>query len=130
MKIYIKSNSGFGKGWSREDIELYNTIDWAAIDYEPYPVEDDTIYKPVYLYGLPGYKMPITMPVKMQKYIVPNPIFSPYYAPVDPDRIRSAIPREYEDVQIVGPMAEGRTHNGYKIMDRYETYELNDRLSR
>lgn len=132
MKRYIKSASGhaFGKEWTRNDIEVYNTVDWRARNYEDYPVDGDTIMAEIRIYGLPGYKMPITAPVRMQKFLRANPIFSPYYAPVNDDIVLKFIPDEYKDIPIVGPMSDGRTHNGNLIMDRYETQEIYDAMMR
>ena len=127
MKKYIKSSryTEFD-GWAQEDIDLWNQIDWKARNYEEYPVPSDSFVDSIVLYGI--NRGGIRIPATFQKYLRANPIYSPYYGPVDS---RSAL-KEYRDqgYRIVGPMYDGRRHDGkYDIHDRFETQELYDALS-
>lgn len=103
------------KSYKPEDLELWKSIDWKARDYEEYPIPEDNFVGKIYLYGN-GNK---TENVEFCKYLSSNPIYPPYYGPVD-KRVRG----------YVGPMYDGRTYNGYDIHDRYETQEVYDMLSR
>lgn len=126
MKRYIRSSiyKEFD-GWSQEDIDLWEQIDWKARNYEAYPVESDSFRGHIVLYGV--FDNPVYIPCKFQKYIRSNPIYAPYYGPVDPYfALQDYIDDGYK---IIDPMYDGRKHNGYQIHDRCETQELYDSLS-
>lgn len=119
--IYDYNNSLLDKGWIKvdksykpEDLELWKSIDWQARDYEEYPIPEDNFVGKIYLYGN-GNK---TENVEFCKYLRSNPIYPPYYGPVD------------EISGYAGPMYDGHKYNGYDIHDRYESWELYDMLSR
>lgn len=125
MKRYIRNSYSwkpkFEGTWSEEEKKLWESIDWEARDYEEYPVESDTIQGEVKFVGT-NYE---PVPAKFIKYIEPNPIFGPYYAPVEEGKIKQILDHD----KILGPM-RGATHNGYPVMNRYETAEVYDMMSR
>lgn len=137
MKRYIRSSYGdytqyAPNAWKPEDIELHQSIDWKSRNYEEYPVDGEIIHAPCYVYGLA--ETTIRVPnCEFQLMIRPNPIFPPYYAPVDPEQVmREACRRvdiDYRDAQIVGPFGDGTKHGKYGVHDRFETQELYDVLS-
>ena len=133
MKRYIKSayEPTFKGTWSEEDIELWKSIDWKARNYEEYPVEGTETASTVYIYGLGEYGIGhdyVTMSGNMIKYLRPNSIFPPYYAP-DP-AFAARIDAKYGKYGIVGPMYDGRSFDGYSVHNRYETQEVYDALTR
>ena len=109
--------------WSDEEKELWGSIDWKQRNYEDYIIDDDIIRGEVRFYGIRG---PNTMEVDMVKHIRSNPIYPPYYEARETPMLQSIIDRN----NLVGPMYDGDTFNGYDIHNRYETYELYDMLSR
>lgn len=123
MKKYIKSSSTWQDfdNWLQEDVDLWHTVDWKARNYEPFPVEGDTFEGTAVIYGLPGGEK--TIPVTFQKYLRSNPIFCPYYAPINTDEIV----RKYH---VVRPCYDGNEEDEYPIMDRFDTPDLYDMLSR
>lgn len=127
MKRYIKSSytwePKFEGTWSEEEIALWRSIDWKARNWEEYVVKDDTFKGTVVIYGMEGGAKYID--TTFVKYIRPNPIFPPYYGPIDEDIANKEFPGNH----IVGPMYDGRKKSNYMIMDRYETQRLYDMLS-
>ena len=109
------------EGWTEEDIELHKSIDWTGRNYEKYPVEEDSFMHNAVLYGVHGG--PIRKEVKFIKYIRSNPIYPPYYGPVDRK------PFDGVTVGYVGPMYDGHKHKTYDVHDRFETQETYDMLS-
>lgn len=101
--------------WEPEDIELHKSIDWKARNYEDYPVEDDSFEGEVVAYRGNGEEK---AQAKFIKYLRANPIFTPYYAPVD---------RPFDNV--LSSMFDGRMHGKYMVMDRFESQDVYDRLS-
>lgn len=128
MKRYIKSSQytdyNPADGWTEEDIELHKSIDWAARNFEDYPVDNDSYMGNVYLYTVDGRG--ITKNVEMVKYLRSNPIYPPYYAP----RNKRPFEEGFYCKSYVGPSYDGVTHKGYQVYDRFEDYELYDYLSR
>lgn len=104
------------KDWLPEDVDLYKNIDWRARGYKSYPVPGTEYIGRCYLYGEKGKK---GVDEPFVKYINSNPIFPPYYAPVD-----NTSGKEYTSA-----MYDGREKDGYKIHDRRETWELYRLLS-
>lgn len=103
------------QGWTEDDIELHKSIDWEARNYKEYDA-GDPIKGTIYIYREDGTQQ---IPnATFHKFIRPNPIYSPYYAPV-----------EQPGMDVVGPMYDGRTHNGYDIHDRYESQAIYDMMS-
>lgn len=127
MKRYIKTSleEYFARneykpedGWTEEDIELHKSIDWEGRNYREYPVPEDSFTGEAVLYSMnakPQYKE-----VKFIKYIRPNAIYPPYYAPEDAGNV-------FEKGSY--PMYDGRKHGSYDVHDRYETQEVYDLLS-
>ena len=101
-------------GWSDDDIELHKSINWKDRNYEDYDAGDSYIG----VATLYGDGEPQESKVEFHKFIRSNPIFPPYYAPINK-------PFEHG----VGPMFDGNTHGRYDVHDRYETQELYDTLS-
>lgn len=116
--------------WLQEDIELHQSIDWAARNYEEYPVEGETYRGTCHVYGLDG---DIMVPAEFQLMLRSNPIYPPYYAPVDPYKVMSDACRkagvDEDSVGIVGPMFDGTKRGMYDVHNRFETQELYDVLS-
>lgn len=126
MKRYIRSSryTEFND-WAQEDIDLWHQIDWRSRNYEEYPVKDDSFKSYLILYGI-GTNA-IYVPCMFQKYLRSNPIYPPYYGPVDADSVLQDYRKK--GYQIVGPMYDGRSHGKYHVHDRFETQELYDALS-
>ena len=103
------------EGWTEEDIELHKSIDWKGRNFERYEVAEDEFKGKVYCYGANEND---DKEYTFHKFLRPNPIYPPYYKAVD-----------FDDSGFVGPMYDGRKHGTYGIHDRYETQEVNDRLS-
>lgn len=116
--------------WSDNDIEIYNSIDWKSRNYMPYEVSDDTFKGHLNMYGIDGDI--VRIPVTFVKQISANTIYPPSYRVKDFDQISD----KYSDMgyMIVSPMFDGTYHNidgvDYKVMDRCETQDMYDRLSR
>lgn len=110
------------KEWSDEDVELHKSIDWKARNYEDYDT-GESITKTIYLYGVPGYG-DITKEVEMHKFLRANPIYSPYYRPIEDKPFDDM--DETEGISYVGPMYDGNKEGIYDIHDRYETQKLYD----
>ena len=104
--------------WEQEDIDLYNKIDWTKTKHGEYDTGDSFIGTAV-LYGADE---PIEKEVEFHKFIRSNPIYPPYYRPVD-DKPFDV------NASYVGAMADGRKHGKYDVHDRFETQELYDMLS-
>lgn len=103
--------------WEPEDIELHKNTDWAGRNYRELPVPEDNFEHEVVAYGLPGGTQ--RKKVKFIKYIRPNEIFPPYYAP-EVDAFDGT----------VGVMYDGAGKRGkYDIHHRYETQDVYDALS-
>ena len=118
-KIYVPKFEGH---WSEDDKILWDSIDWKARDYKEYPVEDDTIEGKITIYGEGA---PIQLPATFHKVIHANPIYDPDYVPAQSEAKRKEMLHKY-----AGPMYDGHTYKGYRIHDRYDTYEMYDRMSR
>lgn len=102
-------------GWDPEDIELHKSIDWGARNYKEYDT-GKSIEAAAFAYGGPEKQRKF---VEFHKFLRPNPIYSPYYRPVE---------KPFEGV--VGPMYDGnKAPDGYDIHNRYETQELYNILS-
>lgn len=112
-------------GWKQEDIDLWNSIDWKARNYEDYPVEGNKFTDEAIVYGVGQYGELVTM--EFQKYIRPNPIFPPYYRPTDKDI--NALKREFPGYSIIGPMYDGNDYDGYGVHNRFETQEVYNALT-
>ena len=103
--------------WEDEDIEFWHTIDWTKDKDGEFAKEDDKIVGEVVKYGeVPGGEKKT---VEMVKFFRQNPIYPPYYGAVDEPF-----------TNCVGPMFDGHKKGKVDIHDRYETWELYDRLSR
>lgn len=136
MKRYIRA--GYGdyteynpNDWEPEEIELHKSIDWKSRNYKEYPVDGETRRWTCYVYGLDDE--PVGVAATFQLMIRPNSIFPPYYAPVDPEKVKADACRKVgidrRDVQIVGPMSDGLKWGKYGIHNRFETQELYNILS-
>lgn len=121
MKRYIKCENNMSD-WEPQDIELYNSIDWKARNYEEYMVPEPEFKMYASLYTVDDGQHMIYVP--FYKFIRPNgDVYPPYYAP-------KSNPFDYPKFQgeggVVGPMFDGVYHHNYQVHDRYETYELYD----
>ena len=105
------------QSWSDEDIALHKSIDWAARNYDEYPVEDDYIMSKAYLYGTDGNK--VVDNVKFVKKLRANPIYPPYYGTEDFQPFKG----------YTNGMYDGHKHGIYYIMDRFEDWETNRMMS-
>ena len=103
-------------GWTDEDIETHKNTDWAARDYKELPIPDDNFIGIAIAYTDNGVRK---VKCKFIKFIRPNPIYPPYYAPEK---------KPFADV--VGPMYDGNKYKTYDIHDRYESQDVYDYLSR
>lgn len=109
--------------WTEYDKELWKNVNWEERNFEDYPIEGDTFRSNIYIYGLGDV---VTKEVEFQKYLRANPIYPPYYRPAYTSEMIDFM----ADNELCYPMYDGRMEGGYKIHDRFETFELNDRLSR
>ena len=123
MKKYIKS-SLWGRsiefnpedGWTEEDIEFYNNIDWSkANSAGEYQDKSNVFIGEAVLYSTD--RDPQYAKVEFVKTYRRNPVFPPYYRP-----IAKPFP------EGLGPMYDGLKYNGYDIHDRYETQKVYDML--
>ena len=105
------------EGWTEEDIELHKSIDWKARNYEDYEVAEDSFKGKIHCVGA---NEDDENEYTFHKFIRPNALFAPYYKAVDFDNGSKG---------LLSPMYDGRKHNGYLVMDRYETQEVYDMLS-
>ena len=104
------------KGWTEEDIAKHKEIDWKERDYKDFDAGDE-FKGDVYIYKY-NAEPEIKKNVTFHKFLSANPIYPPYYRPVD-----------FEPADLVGPMYDGRKHDNYDIHDRYEDQEAYDLLS-
>jgi len=139
MKRYIRSsytydpwkNADLSK-WSDEDVDFWNRIQWADRDYNPVSDYDDEITGYLTIYGVGDE--PRQEQVRFVKTFSANTIYPPSYKIHEDDWYD--IKNKYKKLgySIVSPMYDGTNHraNGvsYKVMDRAETQELYDILSR
>lgn len=107
--------------WSERDKQLYESTNWAERNYEELPVEDDTIEGTGYFYSKNGNT---TKKLTFVKYIRPNPIYPPYYGPIETAEVLE-LKKGY-----VGPMYDGHDEGQYQIHDRFEDQYTYDTLSR
>jgi len=94
---------------------LHKNTDWAARNYSELEVPEDSFEADAYSYTKGGNNK---KNAKFVKVIRPNPIFPPYYRPVE-----NPFPG------TVGSMYDGRKHGIYDIHDRYEDQSTYDALS-
>lgn len=144
MKRYIKGgynmdpwkNANLSE-WSESDIELWNSTDWKARNYNSLIVLKDSFRDYLDIYGLPEDEDGDSVrheKVTFVKEIRANTIFAPCYT-VRPEDLEH-VADKYRDMgyPIVGPMYDGTTVENegvtYMVMDRCDTQELYDRLSR
>ena len=102
------------KAWSEEDIEFHKSIDWSLRNFEEFPVKEDTIKAVAILYDFKNIKR---VPTTFVKTFRANPIYSPYYAPVD---------NPFENA--TGGMYDGEKHGIYSVHNRFETWEMYDAM--
>lgn len=114
-KLYLPKFEGY---WSEDDKILWDSIDWEARDYKPYPVEDDNFMGEITLYRS-GSKVPEKRTVEFIKYLDANTVFPPHYAPKD-QKIKG----------FAGPMHNGTMRGKYMVHDRYDDWDLYERMSR
>lgn len=118
------------ENWDNDLIELHKSIDWKARDYDDYPVDCSKLTRLVYLYGLRTDGHADYAPAHFQLYLRANPIYPPYYKPIDSEKplayICSCYGYSRDEIAIVGPMSDSRICGGYYIHDVYETQELYD----
>ena len=100
--------------WTDADIALYKATDWKARNYRELPVPEDNFMHSVVAFTDDGVQR---KSCKFIKYIRANSIYPPYYAPET---------NPFDNV--VGPMYDGETHNGYDIHNRYESQGVYDSL--
>lgn len=103
-------------GWDEDDIKLHKSIDWSQRNSQEYDAGDAFKGKATH-YTVNG---PVTKEVEFHKFIRPNPIFPPYYRPVDEFG-------QFDD--SVGFMYDGHNRGKYGIHDRSETQSVYDMLS-
>lgn len=103
-------------GWTKEDIAKHKEIDWESRNYNDLDVGDE-FKGNVYIYRA-DREPEIKKDVTFHKFLRSNPIFPPYYRPVDLD-VKG----------VVGSMYDGRKHKTYNVHDRYEDQATYDMLS-
>lgn len=101
--------------WEPEEIELHQSIDWAARNYDEYDTEKK-ITSTVYYYDMDSKDQKDD--VEMHLFIRSNPIFPPYYKAVSNPFGKG-----------LGPMADGDFEGKYSIHNRYESTALYNILS-
>lgn len=144
MKKYIKSSYTYDpwkdadmSEWSDSDVEFWNSIDWRARNYDPITDDTDTFKDYIDIYGVPteyDNDWAAHEYVTFVKQFSANTIYPPSFVVSKEDW--NKIHDKYKKLgyTIVGPMYDGTTveKDGvtYKVMDRADTAELYDRLSR
>lgn len=139
MKKYVKSsytydpwkNADLSK-WSDADIDFWNRIQWADRDYRPVADYDDEITGYLTIYGIDDG--PRQEQARFVKTFSANTIYPPSYEIHEDDWYDIKNKCRKLGYNIVGPMYDGTNHRtdgiSYKVMDRADTQELYDRLSR
>lgn len=139
MKRYIQSGYTYDpwksadlSKWSDSDIDFWNNIQWKDSNYDPVCDFDDQIRGYLTIYGIDGG--PQTEKVRFVKEFSPNTLYPPCYVVHEDDWDR--IYQKYKDMgyTILDPMYDGTTTTKdgvtYLVMDRAETQDVYDRLSR
>lgn len=139
MKKYIKSSYTYDPWkdakldeWSDSDVETWESIDWKARNYSRYQDTSDSFEDWLEIYGVgedPEYEK-----VTFVKEYSGNTIFSPSFVVEDSEFDQIASKYRKMGYPLVSPCYDGTTveKDGvtYKVMDRADTYELYDRMSR
>ena len=143
MKKYIRSSYTYDpwknadmSEWSDEDIATWESIDWKSRQYYPMTIDTDTFEDYLDIYGVPTEDGDYSAHelVTFVKRFSANTIYPPSFVVAEDDW--NAIVTKYKKLgySIVGPMYDGTTveKDGvtYKVMDRADTQELYDTLSR
>ncbi len=139
MKKYVKSSYTYDpwkdadmSEWSDKDVDFWNRIQWKDRNYMPVCDYDDQITGYVTVYGIKGG--PRQEKARFVKEFSANTIYSPHYTVHEDDWADIQDKYEAMGYAIVYPMYDGNdtVKDGvkYMIMDRTETQELYDALSR
>ena len=139
MKRYIQSGYTYDpwrsadlSKWSDSDVDFWNSIQWKDSNYDPVCDFDDQISGYLTIYGVDGG--PRTEKVRFVKQFSANTRYSPCYVVHEDDWDR--IYHKYKDMgyTILDPMYDGTTTTKdgvtYLVMNRAETQDVYDRLSR
>lgn len=105
--------------WGKREAAIWRNTDWKARNYKPMLINNDSFTKDVKVNGLKGtYK--ILKNVKFVLEISPNTIYAPRYVPLE----------EYTKYKDYAWVYDGNKKNGYIVIDRADTYELYDLLTK
>jgi len=119
--------------WSESDIQLWESIDWKARNYEPYQDTSDSFKDILKIYGVDSDPIYIQDVTYVKEYSA-NTIFSPSFVVKDSEFDEIAAEYQRKGYPLVSPCYDGTTVESdgvtYKVMDRADTVELYDRLSR
>lgn len=140
MKRYIKSaytydpwkNADMSE-WSESDKRVWESIDWKARNYERYQDLSDSFKDILEIYGIDSEPIYIKDVTYVKEYSA-NTIFSPSFVVEDSEFEKIAAEYRRKGYPLVSPSYDGTTvtKDGvtYKVMDRADTVELYDMLSR
>lgn len=143
MKRYIRSsytydpwkNADLSK-WSDEDVDTWNTTDWKARNYDSLLIPEDSFEDYLDIYGVQTEDGDYAAHelVTFVKELRANTIYSPCFIVSEEDWKRISNKYKKMGYALVTPMYDGTTveKDGitYMVMDRAETQNLYDRLSR
>ena len=140
MKKYIRSSYTYDpwknadmSEWSESDKRVWESIDWKVRNYEPYQDLSDSFKDILEVYGIDSEPIYIKDVTYVKEYSA-NTIFSPSFVVEDSEFEKIAAEYRRKGYPLVSPSYDGTTvtKDGvtYKVMDRAETVELYDRLSR
>lgn len=105
--------------WGKREAAIWKNTDWKARNYKPMLINNDSFTKDVKVNGLKGtYK--ILKNVKFVLEISPNTIYEPKYVPLE----------QYTKYKDYAWVYDGNKKNGYIVIDRADTYELYDLLTK
>ena len=115
-------DSEFYGYWSERDKEIWKNTNWDALQSNSVFVEEDNFDGEIYFYSTQEC---FTKPATFHKKISRDTNIPPHYIPV----MSPTISFYMTGNGYAPPIFDGRTHQQYRIYDRYETYDLKNRLN-
>ena len=110
FKLVESNNKIKYDGWSQEDIELYESIDWDQLGDEDY----DAGF--AYLDSAVLYKENDVdrIETEFHKFFKRDPYSKPYYMPIET--------RPFETTSnYIGPVGQGKLHKDYEVLNQYDS---------
>ncbi len=109
MKFKLNENiNNKYEGWTQEDIELYEAIDWDEVGETDYDAGFAYLDSAI-LYDTEGI---IRVKTEFHKFFKKDPYSSPYYMPIEPRPFETNL--DYSD-----PSWSGKIHKGCEVHDQF-----------